>query len=169
MMNGEIKDEEVTDELPEDLDVHGFVGPYQFPDNSRRRIPGFLYLFFSIVFFLLLKLFDSSPFTNWGYFAAAITLALVGIYHLQAGWKLSIDETDALVEAAKVSGFPVGHASAQMVWRGVRSRPSWRVLLYSSESPPIQRGLVMIDAVNGSVIESHFEKNPEDWEDSLKE
>ena len=59
MMNGEIKDEEVTDELPEDLDVHGFVGPYQFPDNSRRRIPGFLYLFFSIVFFLLLKLFDS--------------------------------------------------------------------------------------------------------------
>ena len=50
MMNDEIKDEEVTDALPDDLDVHGFVGPYQFPDNSRRRIPGFLYLFLSIVF-----------------------------------------------------------------------------------------------------------------------
>ena len=165
MMNGEIKDEDVTDALPDDLDVHGFVGPYQFPDNSRRRIPGFLYLFFSIVFFLFSELFDSSPFTNWGYVATAITLALVGIYHLQAGWKLSIDETDALVEAAKTAGFPVGHASAQMVWRGIRSRPAWRVLLYSSESPPIQRGLVMIDAVNGSVIESHFEKNPETWQD----
>ena len=59
MMNGEIKDEEVTDALPEDLDVHGFVGPYQFPDNSRRRIPGFLYLFFSIVFFLFAIFFGS--------------------------------------------------------------------------------------------------------------
>ena len=97
MMNDEIKDEEVTDALPDDLDVHGFVGPYQFPDNSRRRIPGFLYLFLSIVFFLFSKLFDSSPFINWGYVASAITLALVGIYHLQAGWKLSIDETGALI------------------------------------------------------------------------
>ena len=165
MMNDEIKDEEVTDALPEDLDIHGFVGPYQFPDNSRRRIPGFLYLFFSIGIFSLSKLFDSSPFTNWGYVASAITLALVGIYHLQAGWKLSIDETGALIEAAKTAGFPVGHASAQMVWRGTRSRPAWRVLLYSSESPPTQRGLVMIDAVRGSVIESHFEKNPEIWQD----
>ncbi|HJM38441.1 MAG TPA: hypothetical protein QF627_05965 [Acidimicrobiales bacterium] len=164
-MNGEIKDEEVTDALPEDLDVHGFVGPYQFPDNSRRRIPGFLYLFFSIVFFLFAIFFDSSPFTNWGYIAAAITLALVGIYHLQGGWKLSIDETDALVEAAKTAGFPVGHASAQMVWRGIRSRPAWRILLYSSESPPTQRGLVMIDAVSGLLIESHFEKNPETWQE----
>ena len=92
-------------------------------------------------------------------------MALVGIYHLQAGWKLSIDETGALVEAAKTAGFPVGHASAQMVWRGIRSRPVWRILLYSSESPPTQRGLVMIDAVEGSVIESHFEKNPEIWQD----
>ena len=56
MMNGEIKDEEVTDVLPDDLDVHGFVGPYQFPDNSRRRIPGFLYLFFFSCFFLIFEI-----------------------------------------------------------------------------------------------------------------
>ena len=119
MMNGEIKDEEVTDALPDDLDVHGFVGPYQFPDNSRRRIPGFLYLFFSIVFFLLAKFFDSSPFTNWGYVAAAITLALVGIYHLQGGWKLSIDETDALVEAAKLQ--VSRSVTLQLKWFGEES------------------------------------------------
>ena len=167
-MSGEIKDEDATDALPDDLDVHGFVGPYQFPDNSRRRIPGFLYLFLSIVFFLFSKLFDSSPFINWGYVASAITLALVCIYHLKAGWKLSIDETGALIEAAKTAGFPVGHASAQMVWRGIRSRPAWRVLLYSGESPPNQRGLVVIDAVDGSLIESHFEKNPENWGNTKK-
>jgi len=161
MMNGEIKDEDVTDALPDDLDVHGFVGPYQFPDNSRRRIPGFLYLFFSIIFFFLSVIFDSSPFTNWGYPATSIVLALLGFYHLQAGWKLSIDETGALLEASKKAGFPVGHASAQMVWRGLRSKPLWRVLLYSNESPPLKRGLVLIDAIDGSVVESHIEGNPE--------
>ena len=30
MMNDEIKDEEVTDALPDDLDVHGFVGPVSY-------------------------------------------------------------------------------------------------------------------------------------------
>ena len=37
------------DELPADLDVSGYVGPYQFPDNSRRRIPGYLYLVIAAV------------------------------------------------------------------------------------------------------------------------
>ena len=32
------------DALPEDLDVTGFVGPYQFPNNNRRRIPGAIYV-----------------------------------------------------------------------------------------------------------------------------
>ena len=36
--------DELRDELPDDLDTSGFVGPYQFPDNSRRRWPGVIYL-----------------------------------------------------------------------------------------------------------------------------
>ena len=40
----EVGAEEYTDELPEDLDAAGYVGPYVFPDNNRRRIPGYLYL-----------------------------------------------------------------------------------------------------------------------------
>ena len=31
------------DELPSELDAAGFVGPYLFPDNRRRRIPAVLY------------------------------------------------------------------------------------------------------------------------------
>ena len=38
------RDERRVDELPEDLDAAGYVGPYMFPDNNRRRIPGYLYL-----------------------------------------------------------------------------------------------------------------------------
>src|SRR5262249_36316906 len=36
---GEPAGSEIRDELPEDLDASEWVGPYQFPDNSRRRIP----------------------------------------------------------------------------------------------------------------------------------
>jgi hypothetical protein len=48
----------------------------------------------------------------------------------------------------------------------VRSRPTWRVLVYSAESPPHQRGLVLVDAVDGQVLEQLVEANPEtDWVD----
>ena len=40
---------EVRDLLPDDLDARGVVGPYVFPDNDRRRIPGFLYLVLALV------------------------------------------------------------------------------------------------------------------------
>ena len=32
------------DQLPEDLDVTAYVGPYVFPDIKRRRIAGTIYL-----------------------------------------------------------------------------------------------------------------------------
>ena len=71
---------------------------------------------------------------------------------------------DALVLATREVGFPVGHASAQMAWRGIRSRPVWRILVYSNESPPGQRGLVVVDGVDGTVVASHIEDNPEKWD-----
>ncbi len=41
-------------------------------------------------------------------------------------YPLELDEHEALVAATREVGFPVGHASAQMGWRGLRSRPTWR-------------------------------------------
>jgi hypothetical protein len=47
------------------------------------------------------------------------------------------------------------------VWRGLRSRPTWRVLCYSAEDPPLLRGRVQVDAIDGTVIEHLVEGNPE--------
>ena len=44
---------EIRDELPADLNVSAFVGPYKFPDNSRRRIPGALYLLISVLWLVV--------------------------------------------------------------------------------------------------------------------
>ena len=89
----------------------------------------------------------------------------IGAYHLVAGWDLDVDERDALVGATERVGFPVGHASAQLGWRGLRSRPTWRILVYSAENPPAQRGLVLVDGVDGAIVSWFVEDNPEDWSD----
>lgn len=157
-------DDEVVDELPEDLDAAGYVGPYMFPDNNRRRVPGYLYLALAVVCVLVWSQVDS-PYVNSGFLLAAGLLAAFGAYHFASGWNLNVDERDALVAASREVGFPVGHASAQLGWRGLLSRPTWRILLYSAEAPPAKRGLVLVDGVDGEIVEHFVEDNPEDWSD----
>lgn len=161
------RDDELRDELPEDLDVAGFAGAYQFPDNSRRRIPGVIYLALAaacLIAWLVAR--DSSPLVNDGLAWAALLLGVVGLISITSGWRMQVDEKQALVTAQQAIGFPVGHASAQQVWHGIRSRPTWRVLCYSVEDPPARRGLALVDAVDGRVIEQLVEDNPERWVDA---
>jgi hypothetical protein len=101
--------------------------------------------------------------SNGGLLAATIILALVAIYHFVTAWPLRVDQTESLAIASRTVGFPVGHASAQLAWRGLLSRPAWRILLYSADEPPSVRGLVELDAVDGHVIGEYTEANPEDW------
>jgi hypothetical protein len=157
-------DNEYRDELPADLDVTGYVGPYQFPDNNRRRIPGALYLAVAAgCLALWLAYGDGGVLVNDGLLWVAIGLAAIGAYNLAAGHRLAVRETDALAVAARAVGFPVGHASAQLGWRGLLSRPTWRILLYSADEPPAKRGLVLVDGIDGEVVGHFVEDNPEDW------
>lgn len=162
-------DDELRDQLPDDLNAKGFVGPYQFPDNSRRRRPAVIYLAIAVVCAVVWAVNrgdDGSPLVNEGWLWAAVVLAAVGIVSFTSGWRMQVDEKQALVAAQGAVGWPVGHASAQQVWRGFRSRPTWRVLVYSAENPPRQRGLVLVDAVDGTIVEHLTEANPEDdWQE----
>lgn len=162
-----VSDEEVTDALPDDLDVSGFVGPYVFPNNNRRRVPGYLYVALAAgcVALWALRRGDDASVVNEGLLWAAAALVAAGAYCLLSGFDLDVDEQDALVIATRTVGFPVGHASAQMGWRGLRSRPTWRILCYSAENPPERRALLLIDGVDGEVVDWFVEDNPEDWSD----
>ena len=155
---------EIRDQLPTDLNASEFVGVYKFPDNSRRRIPGCIYLGLGVAIIVLVVVVGSDgPFINSGVLAGGIVLSLFGLLCLTSGWRMTIDEQDALAAAGEAVGFAVGHASAQQVWRGFRSRPTWRVLCYSNEDPPTRRGLVLVDAINGKVVEHLTQENLEDW------
>ena len=149
------------DELPDDLNPAGFVGAYLFPDNSRRRWPGAMYIGFAAIIATVYFLAIDAAVVNTGWLVAAVVLAAVGLFSISSGWRMAVDEKEALVSAQGAVGFAVGHASAQQVWRGLRSRPTWRVLCYSAEEPPAQRGLVLVDAVDGRILEHLVEINDE--------
>jgi hypothetical protein len=146
------------DELPDELDVTGYVGPYLFPTMRRRRIPAAMYLVLAAV-----SLLGFAQSSNGGLLAAAIVLVLIALYHYASAWPSNVDQTEALLIASRTVGFAVGHSSAQLAWHGLRARPVWRILLYSADEPPAMRGLVQVDAVDGTVMGEYTEPNPEDW------
>lgn len=155
--------DDTRDELPEDLNAVDFAGAYRFPDNSRRRIPAVLYavLAAATAAAWLFSDRESSVVVNDGFLLGAVLLGAMALVSATSGWRMTVDEKDALVRATANVGFVVGHASAQQVWRGLRSRPTWRIFCYSAEEPPLQRGLVLVDAVDGRVVEVLVETNPE--------
>ena len=72
--------DEYVDELPEDLDLTGFVGPHTFPNNNRRRIPAALYLLFGAVCLVLWATRDdTSALVNTGTLWAGIGLVALGL------------------------------------------------------------------------------------------
>jgi hypothetical protein len=155
--------EEIRDQLPDDLNAVDHIGVYDFPDNSRRRIPAIIYAILAVACVATWQVgdADASPLVNRGLIFAACVLGVTAIVSFTSGWRMTIDESEALVIATRKVGYPVGHASAQQVWRGIRSRPTWRIFCYSAEEPPLQRGLVLVDAINGNIVECLVEKNPD--------
>lgn len=151
------------DQLPEDLDVTAYVGPYTFPDNRRRLAPGAMYAVAGVFALVLYAVRGDAVLVNDGFLVGGLVFLALAGYHVAAAWPLKVDETEALAAAGREAGFAVGHASAQLAWRGLRSRPTWRILLYSAEDPPAQRAFVLVDGVDGEIVGRHVEANPEDW------
>ena len=147
-----------ADELPADLDVTAYIGPYLFP-SPRRRLVAAAWL----VAVAVGGVAGYAASGNDGLLAGALALLAIAAYHALTAWPLRVDQTEALLVATRTVGFPVGHASAQLTWRGLRSRPTWRILLYSADTPPSTRGLVELDAVDAHVLGEYTEANPEDW------
>ena len=146
--------DEHVDELPEDLDFTA-AGPITFPNNNRRRIPALIYLVLGAGAIAVSIAFEGDATVNTGLAVAGALLAVFGIYGLFAGRTLNVDDQE---------GFPVGHSSAQQVWRGWLSTPTWRILIYSAENPPKNRGIVLVDGISGDIVEWFAEENPDQWD-----
>jgi hypothetical protein len=126
--------------IEEELDSN-VVGPYRFPSPTRRRISGWVFVVAAVIALVVID----------GGWLPAIGLFGLAAWNFASAWPLAVDEHTALSLAGAVVDFPVGHASAAVTFRGLRSRPHWSVVLYSAEEPPDRRALVVVDAVSGVV------------------
>lgn len=161
---GEVDAVDGANDGTEPVEGSELVGPHTFPNNNRRRIPAAIYIVAGLAMFALYAARgNDSPLVNIGLLWAGVGLVVFGVYGMVAGWTLKVEESDALISAARYLGFPVGHSAAQLVWRGWFSRPTWRILTYSTEDPPQRRAMVIVDGITGEVIEGFAEPNPEDW------
>ena len=131
--------------IEEELDSN-VVGPYRFPSPMRRRIAGWVFVVAAV---LALVLID-------GGWIPAVGFVALAVWQFAASWPLNIDEHQALSIAGSAVDFPVGHASAAVTFKGIRSVPRWSVVLYSAAEPPDQRALVVVDAVTGAVAEEPY-------------
>jgi hypothetical protein len=155
--------EEHRDRLPEDLTLDEYVGVTAFPDPGRRRFVGGLWLAVAAVTGVVVAANGTDGvLVNKGLLFFAVGTALIGLYHFAAGAGIKLREADALAIASRQVGFPIGHASAQLGFQGLLSRPTWRILLYSAENPPRKRGMVLIDGRSAAVLGDYVEDNPED-------
>lgn len=155
-------DEHDGDALPGELDVTAVVGPYVFPDNARRRTQGVIYGLTGLVMAAVWATRRGGV-VGQGWLVVAVVLGLLAAYCCLSAKPLEVREIDALAAAAREVGFPVGHASAQMAWRGLRSVPTWRILVFSADEPPARRALVLVDGHDGTVLGSLVQDNQDDW------
>ena len=130
--------------VPSDLDSSA-AGPYQFPAPRRRRIAGIIYFGLAP---LVLLLTPSRPVGA----GMALLLLVLAAWHWLAAWPLNVQPERALTRAAPRAPFPIGHASAAVIFSGPRSRPRWHVVMYDAAEPPGARALVVVDGVTAEVI-----------------
>ncbi|MFZ0626635.1 MAG: hypothetical protein WAN34_09070 [Acidimicrobiia bacterium] len=131
--------------IEEELDST-VVGPYRFPEPTRRRVAGWVFVGVAILVMVSID----------GGWLPAIGLFGLAVWNFASAWPLAVDQNGALSVAGSAVEFPVGHASAAVTFKGIRSRPRWSVVLYSAAEPPDRRALVVVDAVTGEIAEDPY-------------
>ena len=122
------------------------------PSTTRRRNAAWVYLGAAVL--AAVAPLAGLPSGMW---IIAVILAVAAAWHLVAAWRITVLDPEALETANRETDFAVGHASAAVGFDGWRARPVWNVLVFSADDPPTKRGLVRVDAVDGTVVGSYVE------------
>lgn len=142
------------DELPEDLIPSAVRGKYSVPDNARRRRPAVVWAVAGLASAALwLSRADGGVLVNDGFLYAAIGFLLLSAYFAASARGVRVWEDEAIATAKETTGLSAGSGRAQLAWRGLVGRPVWRVLLHDETPDRTRRGVVIVDASRGSVVE----------------
>ena len=154
-------DASIGDELPADLIPAAARGKYSIPDNARRRRPAVV---FAVAGLLSVALWwsrgDGGVLVNAGFLIAGIGFLLLAGYFAASARPVHVWEDEAIGIAKTTTGLVSGTGRAQLAWRGVFGRPVWRVLIHDDAGDEARRGVVIVDATNGAVVEHLTEDVP---------
>lgn len=154
---------ELGDELPDDLVPSAARGKYSVPDNARRRRPAVvLAVAGGAAIALWATKADGGVLVNAGFLYAGIGFLVLAGYFLLSARGVRVWEEGAIATAKQTTGLESGSGRAQLAWRGLVGRPVWRVLVHDDTGARSRRGVVIVDATDGSVVEHMTEDVPPD-------
>ena len=154
---------ELGDEIPDDLVPSAARGKYSVPDNARRRRPAVVLAIAGAgAIALWAAKADGGVLVNDGFLYVGIGFLAIAGYFLLSARGVRVWEEGAIAAAKQTTGMASGSGRAQLAWRGLLGRPVWRVLVHDDTGPRAQRGVVIVDATDGSVVEHMTEDVPPD-------
>ena len=160
------QDDEIQDELPEDLDASGYVGPYIFPEQQpppdpcgalrrdRLRLPsasGWR------------RAASDAVLVNDGVLCGGIALVLFGVLLVPAGFDLAFDERDALVAAGRTSASRSAMRRRSSAGEACAAGRRGASSCTRARSHRRSAGSCSSTASTATVLEHFVEDNPEDW------
>lgn len=145
---------ELGDELPEDLIPSAVRDKYSVPDNARRRRPAVVFAVSGVASLALWwSRGEGGVLVNSGFLAAGMAFLLLGAYFAASSRGVRVWEDEAIATAKATTGLRSGKGRAQLAWRGLVGRPVWRVLVHDEAEGRARRGVVIVDAGSGRVVE----------------
>lgn len=152
---------ELGDELPDDLVPSAARGKYSVPDNARRRRPALVFAVAGLATAALwLTRADAGVLVNDGFLIAAAGFLVLAAYFAASARPVGVWEDEAIAIAKTTTSLAGGTGRAQLAWRGLLGRPVWRVLIHEESGDEARRGVVIVDATDGSVVEHLTEAVP---------
>lgn len=158
MVDGIEIDKDIAEEtlLPDDLNSLA-VGSYVVPDPRKRKQYPY------VVLGVMLLGFIASLMINFvSFIPVIIILSIVTLLLFFVNNKFKIQQTEVIEKITNYIEHSIGYYSIALTFQFTLKNiltPVWTVIVYSHESPPINKTIIEISAFSGRVITEPYTEN----------
>ena len=158
MIDGIEIDKDIAEEtlLPDDLNSLA-VGSYVVPDPRKRKQYPYVVLGVVLLSFITSLIIDFVSFVP-----VIIILSIVALLLFLVNNKFKIQQQEVIERITNNINHSIGYYSIaltfQFSFKNILT-PVWTVIVYSHESPPLNKTIIEINAFSGKVITEPYTEN----------
>ena len=158
MVDGIKIDKDIAEEtlLPDDLNSLA-VGSYVVPDPRKRKQYPFVVLGVVLLSFITSLIIEFVSFVP-----VIIILSVIALLLFVVNNKFQIQQQEVIEKITNNIDHSIGYYSIaltfQFTFKNILT-PVWTVIVYSHESPPINKTIIEINAFSGKVITEPYTEN----------